>query len=461
MAMSVPLNRRRTLDPVVMMVGALALAIVLTWIIPSGAYRRLPNGDAVPGTYHAIPKVRSVAALWAAKSTEKLAAPASPIALVTALPTGMARQAGLIFMIMFLGGMFGVLRASGAVEAAIERMVSLSGGRAAVVAPCLMIAISAGSSFLGLISEYLLIIPIVLALAARLGRGVLFGFAIVTVAAKIGYLGSVTNPVILMVAQPIAGVPVFSGFSLRLAMWMGFLVLGIGVVLREGRAELHAVVPGPASALSARHLAIVGLVCASVALIIYGSAEWHWRDAQFGAFYLALAVAVGVAGGMSAGRIAHALVEGMKSMVLAGFLVGMAGAVEVVLTEGRILDPIVHGLASLSEGLPRVLVGEALVLIEMVLTFLIPSASAKAALSMPILVPIARMAGISGQTTVLAFLLGNGLVNMVSPTSGMLLAYLATANLPFSTWFRFILPLFGLLTLLAFVVIGFAVHIGY
>jgi uncharacterized ion transporter superfamily protein YfcC len=115
----------------------------------------------------------------------------------------------------------------------------------------------------------------------------------------------------------------------------------------------------------------------------------------------------------------------------------------------------------LSEGLPRVLVGEALVLIEMVLTFLIPSASAKAALSMPILVPIARMAGISGQTTVLAFLLGNGLVNMVSPTSGMLLAYLATANLPFSTWFRFILPLFGLLTILAFVVIGFAVHIGY
>jgi uncharacterized ion transporter superfamily protein YfcC len=444
-----------------MMVGALALAIALTWIIPSGAYQRLPDGSAVPGTYHAIAKVRSVAALLPVKSTERAAVPASPVALFTALPIGMGRQAGLIFMIMFLGGMFGVLRSSGALEAAIERMVALSGGRAAVVAPCLMIAISAGSSFLGLISEYLLIIPIVLALSQRLGRGVLFGFAIVTVAAKIGYLGSVTNPVILMVAQPIAGVPVFSGLSLRLLIWVGFLLLGIGLVVREGRAELHAVVPGPATALSPRHLAIVGLVCASVALIIYGSAEWHWRDGQFAAFYLVLAVAVGVAGGMSAGHIAHALVEGMKSMVLAGFLVGMAGAVEVVLTEGRILDTIVHGLASMAEGLPRVLVGAALVLIEMVLTFLIPSGSAKAALSMPILVPIARLAGISGQTTVLAFLLGNGLVNMISPTSGMLLAYLATAQLPFSTWFRFILPLFGLLTVLAFGVIALAVHIGY
>jgi uncharacterized ion transporter superfamily protein YfcC len=449
--MNAPVPRKRTLDPVVMMIGALALAISLTWIVPSGAYQRLPDGSAVPGTYHAIAKVRSAAALLPVKSTERAAAPASPVALFTALPAGMGRQAGLIFMIMFLGGMFGVLRASGALEAAIERMVALSGGRAAVVAPCLMIAISAGSSFLGLISEYLLIIPIVLALSQRLGRGVLFGFAIVTVAAKIGYLGSVTNPVILMVAQPIAGVPIFSGLSLRLMLWVGFLLLGIGVVVREGRAELHAVVPGPAAALSSRHLAIVGLICASVALIIYGSAEWHWRDGQFAAFYLALAVAVGVAGGM----------PGMKSMVLAGFLVGMAGAVEVVLTEGRILDTIVHSLASMAGGLPRVLVGEALVLIEMVLTFLIPSGSAKAALSMPILVPIARLAGISGQTTVLAFLMGNGLVNMISPTSGMLLAYLATAQLPFSTWFRFILPLFGLLTVLAFGVIAFAVHIGY
>jgi uncharacterized ion transporter superfamily protein YfcC len=453
--------RRRTLDPVVMMVGALALAIALTWIIPSGAYQRLPDGTAVPGTYHAMPKVRSVAALLPVRSTQRAAVPASPVALFTALPVGMGRQAGLIFMIMFLGGMFGVLRSSGALEAAIERMVALSGGRAAVVAPCLMIAISAGSSFLGLISEYLLIIPIVLALSQRLGRGVLFGFAIVTVAGKIGYLGSVTNPVILMVAQPIAGVPVFSGLSLRLFIWVVFLLLGIGVVVREGRAELHAVVPAPATALSSRHLAIVGLVCASVALIIYGSAEWHWRDGQFAGFYLALAVAVGVAGGMSASRITHALIDGMKSMVLAAFLVGMAGAVEVVLTEGRILDTIVHGLASLAEGLPRVLVGAALVLIEMVLTFLIPSGSAKAALSMPILVPIARLAGISGQTTVLAFLMGNGLVNMISPTSGMLLAYLATAQLPFSTWFRFILPLFGLLTVLAFGVIAFAVQIGY
>ena len=88
-------------------------------------------------------------------------------------------------------------------------LVAATGGRVAILVPVLMVAISAGSAFLGLISEYLLIIPIMLALAARLGRSALFGLAVVAVAAKIGYLASVANPVALVIAQPIVGVPVF------------------------------------------------------------------------------------------------------------------------------------------------------------------------------------------------------------------------------------------------------------
>ncbi len=99
--------------------------------------------------------------------------------------------------------------------------------------------------------------------------------------------------------------------------------------------------------------------------------------------------------------------------------------------------------------------------IEMVLTVLIPSTSAKAALSMPILVPIAQLNGVTGQTTVLAFLLGNGLMNMLSPTSGMLLAYLATGQVSYSTWARFILPLWGVMAVLCFVVIALASALGY
>ncbi len=454
-------STKKPLDPVVMMVAALAIAIFLTWVVPSGVFTRLPDGSAVAGSYHTIPKLRSAQALLPQVSSETKAYPASPLALATALPLGMARTSALIVMILFLGGMFGVLRASGALERAIAHVVTLSGGRVGITVPILMVVISAGGSFLGLISEYLLIIPIILALGKRLGRESLFGFAIVTVAAKIGYIGSATNPVILMVAQPLAGVPLFSGVGVRVAIWIGFLALGIVFVLRGSRGHPTPPVAASDSRLSGRQKGIMALLAVSVALVIYGSARWHWREVQFAAFYAALGVAVGLVGGLRPRAVAQAFVDGMKSMVLAAFLVGMAGAVEVVLVDGRILDSIVQSLASSTSGLPRILVAEALMGIEMVLTLLIPSASAKAAVSMPILSPIAHLAGISGQTTVLAFLLGNGLVNMVSPTSGMLLAYLATAELTFGAWFKYIFPLFLILTVLAMVVIAAAAAFGY
>jgi uncharacterized ion transporter superfamily protein YfcC len=432
------------LDPVIMMLGALALAIGLTWVVPAGVYARGPDGSAVPGSYHRVADL-----------------PASPADLFVSLPLGMEKSAALIFMIMFLGGMFGVLRASGAMEAAIERTVQASGGRVRLVAPLLMIAISAGSTFLGLASEYLLIIPIALALSARLGRSPLFGFALVAVSSKIGYIASVTNPVVLMIAQPIAGVPAFSGLAWRLILWIVFLALGIAMVLWSDRSEPHTAKVAGDAHLGTRQSVIILLVGAAIALLVVGSARFHWHEVQFGAFYALLAVGIGAAANFPPRQIAAAFVDGMKSMVLAALLVGMAGSIEVVLVEAKVLDSVVHGLAGLTQGLPRVLVGEGLVAVEMVLTLLIPSASAKAAVSMPILVPIARLAGISGQTTVFAYLIGNGLVNMISPTSSMLLAYLATAHLPFSTWFRFVLPLFIVLALLGFAAVALAVRVGY
>ncbi len=437
-------RRHAPLDPVVMMMAALALAIALTWFVPSGAYSRTTDGSTVPGSFHAVAKLR-----------------ASPADLFAALPLGMAKSASLIFMIMFLGGMFGVFRETGALESAVEKTVHATGGRVRLVAPLLMVAVSAGSTFLGLASEYLLIIPIALALSARMGRTALFGFALVAVSSKIGYLASVTNPVVLMIAQPIAGVPAFSGLAWRLALWVICLGLGIAMVLWTDRHETATSLAAAGTPLDLRRGLIILLVGAAVVLMVVGSSALHWHEPQFGAFYAVLAVAIGAIAGFAPRRIAGAFVDGMKSMVLAALVVGMAGAIEVVLVDAKVLDSVVHGLAGLTEGLPKVLVGEGLVVVEMILTLLIPSSSAKAAVSMPILVPIARLAGISGQTTVLAFLVGNGLVNMVSPTSSMLLAYLATAQLSFSTWFRFVLPLFAVLAVVGFAAVAMAVRLGY
>jgi uncharacterized ion transporter superfamily protein YfcC len=164
---------------------------------------------------------------------------------------------------------------------------------------------------------------------------------------------------------------------------------------------------------------------------------------------------------LNAEHAAESFVDGMKGMMLAALLVGLAGAVEVVLRNALVLDTIINDLSSLARNGAPVIVAQVLVGIEIILDVLIPSTSAKAAISMPILWPIAQLSEVSGQTTVLAYLIGNGLTNMVTPTSGMLLAYLSTGRVSYATWIRFILPLWFTLLVLSAFATAVAVWIGY
>ncbi|MBN8847099.1 MAG: YfcC family protein [Sphingomonas sp.] len=419
-----------SLDPVLMMLAAMILAIVLTWVIPSGEHQRVSdkeNAPVIAGTYRSLPKPLGPAALLPGKPAAGEARPVSPVALATSIPTGLKKSAPLIFMILSLGGMFGF---------------------------------SAGSTFLGMISEYLLLIPVMIALAERLGRSRMFGFAIVTLSAKIGYLASVTSPVALLIAQPIVNVPVFSGLGFRLAIWVTFLAIAMLYVLREAR-PVATPAPIEDERLSPRHLAILLIAGATLALLVVGSLEFGWDDGEFTALFITAAAAMVLAARMPARAGVGLFVDGMKSMMLAALLVGMGRAVEVILRDGQILDTIIEAVSSGIHGMSPVIVAPIVMGVEMILTLLIPSTSAKAALSIPVLGPIAASAGVSGQTTVLAFLLGNGLVNMLAPTSGMLLAYLAAAGIPYNRWFRFAVPLFALLTLLSAAALMIAVLVGY
>jgi uncharacterized ion transporter superfamily protein YfcC len=457
------IGRRWALDPVMMMFAALAIAVLLTWVLPSGQYERRGSSETalvVPGTYQVIPKLVDASALVPQAQTAEQAAPLSPGAIFTAVPAGLVKSANLIFMVLLLGGLLGVFRSTGAFDAGIERLLGLTGGRVMVLTPIVMIILSAGSTFLGMITEYLIVIPVVIAIAERLGMSRLFGFTLLTLAAKVGYLASVTNPLALLIAQPIVGAPVFSGALVRFTLWGIFLSLAIVFVLRM-EARPAKVVRLASTPLSARHFIIISVVCAALAILGYGSTVLGWRDSQFATLYVVTALCVGLVARMPAREGAHAFVEGMNSMMLAALLLGMARGVEIVLREGRILDTIIAYASGQVAHLPPVIVAPIIMGLEMVLTLLIPSTSAKAALSIPILGPIGASVGVSGQTTVLAFILGNGLVNMFSPTSGMLLAFLAAGGVSYGRWFRLILPLFALFTLIAAAAVMLAVLFHY
>ncbi len=457
--------KSRMPHPIMMMLLIILVAAGLTYVLDSGEFQRSGH-MVVPGTYKTLDKTRDLHSLFEpapAKSDGGKAYPASVVSAMVAIPNGLVKSASLVFMVMFIGGMFGVLRKTGALDAGIDRLLALTRGNVYALAPILMFAIACGSTFLGLISEYLVIIPMVLMLAERLRLRPLFATALVAIAAKIGYLASVTNPLALLVAQPLVQVPPLSGAGLRAAIFVLYLVIGIAYLLLHVKKTGYTI---PAdldygSKLSTRHVLVLAVLGASVAGLVLGTSRSHWGNPQLGAYYIFVGMLIAVIARMSAREASEAFIEGMKGMMLGGLLIGLAKAVEIILDESRVLDTVIYQLASLVEGHSPSLAAQGMVAVEMVLDVLIPSTSGKAAISMPILGPIGHLAGISGQTVVLAFLFGNGLTNMVTPTSGMLLAYLATGRVSFSAWLRFILPLFCILTALSMVMMVVAVQIGY
>jgi uncharacterized ion transporter superfamily protein YfcC len=457
-------SRAQQVNPIVIMLGILVFATALTYFVDSGRFDR-DGRVVVPGSYQALDKDRSPAALFAVPSDD--AAVVRPVGLAgmaLAIPTGLQRMAGLIFMVLIIGGMFGIVTHTGAIDAGLERMLSGARGNVYVLVPALMLLFAAGSTFLGLASEYLLVIPVMVILARRLGLSNVVGLAIVTVAVKAGYLSSVTNPIPLGIAQPLVGLTVFSGAGVRFAFFLVFTAAGILFVLRCIRREgalASAAIEMNHARLAPRHRLVLLALVAGVALLVFASNRWHWEHAELSAYYIVLSIVAAVAGGLGASEAAEAFVGGMKKILMASMLIGVAAAVAVVLEEGQILDTIVRSLTALVGGNSAFLAAIGMFFSQLFLDFLIPSTSGQAAVSMPILGPLGQLTGVPAQTTVLAFLFGNGITNMLTPTSGTLLAYLATAQVGWVEWARFIFRLWLVYIAIAIVLLGVAVAIGY
>jgi uncharacterized ion transporter superfamily protein YfcC len=455
----------KQVNPIIVMLVILALAMLLTYTVESGEYQR-DGRLVVPGTYQALEKDGSLNGLFRLPS-QPAPGQAQPVGLVgaaLAIPAGLDRMAGLIFMVLIIGGMFGVLTRSGAIDAGLEKLLHSVRGNLYLLVPALMLVFAAGSTFLGLASEYLLIIPLMVALAHRMGLPSIIGLAIVTVAVKAGYLSSVTNPVPLSIAQPLVGVQIFSGAGVRFWFFLVFTVVGIAFVLFMIRRQpVAAAVDWTAEgeALSARHRWVLVLVALGIAFLVYGSNRWHWGHHELSAYYIALSAVLAAVSGLAPSEAADAFVSGMKKILMASMLIGVASAIAITLEQGQVLDSIVHGLSRLIGENNPLAAAYGMFFAQLLLDFLIPSTSGQAAVSMPIMGPLGQLAGVEPQTTVLAFLFGNGITNMLTPTSGTLLAYLATAQVGWLQWARFIFWLWLIFIGIALVLLAVAVGIGF
>lgn len=450
-------------NPIIILLSILLLAGALTYLVGAGSFERDGN-LVVPGSFQSQVKDNSLANLWRVTDDPTQAQPVSAIQLLLAIPQGLERGANLIFMVLIIGGMFGIMTKAGAVTAGLERLLGALRGNVYLLVPSLMVVFAAGSTFLGLASEYLLIIPLMVEMARRLGLSNLMGLAILTIPVKAGFLASVTNPVALTVAQPLVDVPVFSGISMRLVAFVVFTLVGIVFMMlmikREG-FDPSIKIEFDSAPLSKRHALMLITLAIGIAMLVYGSTTYEWRNQQLTAFYIALAVILACISGLGANGAADAFVEGMRKILLAAILIGVAFAIAVTLQNGQILDTVIFHLTSMvGEDNPLIAV-QGMFISQLLLDFLIPSTSGQAAVSMPILGPIGQLVGITPNTTVLAFLFGNGITTIFTPTSGTLLAYLATAQVSWTSWARFVMPLVGIYIVLAMLMLVMAVLIGY
>jgi uncharacterized ion transporter superfamily protein YfcC len=461
------------------------LASVATWLVPSGRYARETRQIegrsrtlVVPGTYEPVAKHYSFRGVFLGDSghdPEAVVRPVSVQGFLTAIPRGLESSADIIFFIFIIGGTFGILQRTGTIPAAVGALLEHLGHSATLLTVVLMLGLAAGGSTLGMTEEFIPLVPIFLLISRRLGYDRVYGVALVMLSAQMGFAAATTNPFTVNIAQGIAELPLNSGMGLRLVFFAVCMTLTIGHVLRYGarirRDPEASLVPGDpveipeeapeAPAFTRTHAAIL-VGCAAIFVgILYGvQAHGWWMADMAGGFFLMGLMAAAISP-VPAAESTRAFVKGMEEMVVAALVVGFARGIQVVLMQGEVLDTIIHSAATTLSSVPRYVSVQGMLLFQTTLNFVVPSGSGQAAVTMPLMAPLSDVLGITRQTAVLAFQFGDGLSNTVVPTSGVLMAMLALARVPYGRWLRFVLPLFLSLLALAGLFLAIAVAIGY
>lgn len=429
--MNVPVPRRFP-HTYVLLLGLIAIAAVLTHVIPAGAFERVEQGGrrlVVPGSY-----------------AVQAAHPAGIGDVFLAWPRGLKATASIVFYIFLIGGTFAVINATGAVDAAIGTVVAAGRGRGRWVLTVLMLAFAVGGGTIGMAEETLPFIPALVVLARRMGYDEVVGCAIALVGAGAGFSGAFLNPFTVGVGQGIAGVPLFSGMGYRLVVWTVVTAIAVVYVLRYAagvRRDPEGATSGPEvqTIVTGRHVAVLVALGVSLGAVVYGAMELDWGLDQLAALFLAVAVVCGLAGGLGANATADRFIEGAAGIAGGALVVGLARGVLVIFDGAGVTDTLLHAMAGAVSGLPAWASVLGIYAVQVALSYIVPSGSGQAALALPILVPLADMVGVTRQTSVLAYQFGDGFSNILTPTSGYFMAALALARIPFATWARFIFPL--------------------
>ena len=424
----------------VLVAALIVLCAVATWFVPGGQYVTAKDGSVTYESVDAVPQTWQV---------------------FSAVYHGFVKQAGIIVFILVVGGAFWLLNATGAVSAGISRFITAVGRRDAWVLAALTVLFSLGGAVFGMSEETIPFVGIVVPLVVSMGYDALMGMLVVYVAANIGFSAAFLNPFTVGIAQEMAGLPLFSGMGYRFCCWALLTALTVGAVLLYAKRSKKTPARETAAAETAapptrRQVWILIVLGLTVAALVWGVTRHQWYLPEITALFLAMGILCGLIAGFPAGRIVDELLAGAKDILSAALVVGVASGIIVILQDGHIIDSILHAMQEGLDGTGPLASLGAMYGIQAVINFLIPSATAKAAITIPIMAPFSDMVGVARQAMVLAFQFGDGFTNMLTPTSGVLMASLAMARIPYGRWLRWIWKAVLVLLAVGFVLLAFA-----
>ena len=450
-------QRRRVPDALVLVFALVVLAQLASYVLPAGEFER-DGRRVIPGTWRAVD-----------------AEPLPPLAFLTAVPAGLAAAHEVVFFVFLAGGTIGVVRATGAIDALIGAAIGRLASRPGWLVAGMVGLFALGSSTVGMAEEYMPFVPVLVTLCLALKLDAVVAVGIVYVGAGVGYACAALNPFTVLVAQEIAGLPLTSGQPVRWALLVVCAAVGVHHVLRYA-ARLRA---DPAASLvagvdyssgfelpadvrfTARRAAAAAVLAAGVGIFVHGVAARGWYLAELSAVFLGSGLLAAAVGGLGPNRAARAFLDGAAQMTATALLIGFARAVEVVLSDARVIDTIVDGLAAPLAALPAHAAALGMLAVQTVCNLFIPSGSGQAYVTMPIMAPLADLTGVTRQTAVLAYQFGDGFTNMLVPTNALLMGMLALARIPYQRWAAFVVPLLVKLYAVAAAALVAAVALGY
>ncbi|NTU84253.1 MAG: YfcC family protein [Chloroflexales bacterium] len=473
----------------------LALLIIvvagLTFFIPAGRYELDANGAPIPGSYQRVDPnpqrlrdavLAPIDGMYGIQAEDGSVDPYNTGSLYGAIDVAL--------FILIIGGFLGIAMKTGAIDAGIAALVERLGTKARWLIIALMGVFAAGGTSYGMAEESLAFYVLIISAIIALGYDALTGVAVLMLGAGIGVIGSTVNPFATGIASGFAGIPLGEGIAYRIIILVAGTALGVWWVLRYARRVreepsrslvanmkeeneqhfLHKEGGAAQPVLDSKRKRILGLFVLAFLIMIYSVIPWSdlglpiptlgWWFPELGALFLVFAIIIGLVARMGEIELIDNFIDGARDLLGVALVVGLARGISVIMNNGLIIDTVLHAMEQSLGNLAPVPFINGVFLVYLPLSFLIPSSSGLATVTMPIMAPLGDFAGVPKHLIVTAYQSASGLLNLFTPTFAVVTGGLAIGRVPIATWWRFILPLVGMLAVLIMAVLTVGVLIG-